>query len=158
MINTFIPMRDWKRISPYNINKLSSRKVTRGYNLSIHWVKYFDLNKSWRKCVTDTQCRDLREVNLNSSLILKPSLETLSLPWVTKTELLLTISIQYQPDKLYYKNCMVDSKEIYKFGLGVKDLTPLCLKVWLYSHDLIPFSSYPYTPWHQHVYSLYCCL
>ena len=59
--------------------------------------------------------------------------------------ILLTISIQYRPDKWweqrklsiwgwlvdpilnslnqYYKNCMIDSKENFKFGLGVKGLT-----------------------------------
>ena len=47
---------------------------------------------------------------------------TLKLPWVTKTEFLLTISIQY-------KICMIDNKENYKFDLGVKGLTP---KFWLF--------------------------
>ena len=47
---------------------------------------------------------------------------TLKLPWVTKTEFLLTISIQY-------KICMIDNKENYKFDLGVKELTP---KFWLF--------------------------
>ena len=72
---------------------------------------------------------------------------TLQLPWVTKTEFLLTISIQYQPDKWrelrsiliwrwlgdsilnslnqHYKNYMVDRKENYKFDLGVKGLGKL---------------------------------
>ena len=48
-------------------------------------------------------------------------------------EFLLTMSIQYQPDKWWEyrkymriiswsKNCMVDSEENYKFDLGVKGL------------------------------------
>ena len=68
---------------------------------------------------------------------------TLKLPWVTKTEFFLTISIQYQPDNdkkkninlriiiiiidsilnslnQPYKNFMVDSEENYKFDLRVK--------------------------------------
>ena len=67
---------------------------------------------------------------------------TLKLPWVTKTEFFLTISIQYQPDNdkkkninlgiiidsilnslnQPYKNFMVDSEENYKFDLRVKGL------------------------------------
>ena len=66
---------------------------------------------------------------------------TLKLPWVTKTEFFLTISIQYQPDNdkkninlriiidsilnslnQPYKNFMVDSEENYKFDLRVKAL------------------------------------
>ena len=37
---------------------------------------------------------------------------------MTATEFLLTIAIQYQPDKW----CMVDRKEKYKFDLGVTGL------------------------------------
>ena len=64
---------------------------------------------------------------------------------MTKTEFLLTISIQYQAEKWWeqrkisiwgqlvdpilnplnyqYKNCMVDSKKNYKHDLGVKGLS-----------------------------------
>ena len=90
------------------------------------WISF------WKKCFESSFWNIWDLENLQLSL-------TLQLPWVTKTEFLLTISIQYQADEWWeyrqiliwgllvdpipnslnqhHKNCVADSKENYWWDL-----------------------------------------